>query len=300
MVKVFQSELSQRIYRFGVNALGLARPARARSSRRAARRRDAGGLPDLGSGLDLLRLQRDPAQHHRHARARPAARLGRRLAAAVDLQRGGRPAAPFSRLRNRSRRSEEWRHDAHVLRVEQFERGWIDAELLPAAAAQGRSWPADGTGGDRDLPPLPAAQLPDPTGLLARGAAAGRPARAGGLRERVHRRGDAGRASKTKCASLMAWTTRRSWCGPSGRRRRAGRGRFSRAGDQRAASRRTAPRWARRSIPRRRWPTWRRFNEARGSIDGLHIAIVPGDGASLVIVQSLAMLLGRTSAATCS
>jgi aspartate carbamoyltransferase catalytic subunit len=35
------------------------------------------------------------------------------------------------------------------------------------------------------------------------------------------------------------------------------------------------------------------IERALGTIDGLHVVVVPGDGASLVIVQSLSMLLGR-------
>ena len=53
------------------------RPAAAHEPRRAARRRLGARVPVVARRHDLLGLVRDPAQHHRQARARPAAGLSR-------------------------------------------------------------------------------------------------------------------------------------------------------------------------------------------------------------------------------
>ena len=74
VIKIYQSELGQRIYNFGVNMLGLpgssCPKSRARRSAAACR-----SLPAVRAQHHLQRLERDPAQRHRDARAGTAARL---------------------------------------------------------------------------------------------------------------------------------------------------------------------------------------------------------------------------------
>ena len=73
--KIFWSELDVRMHETALAHPRRARRAAARGARRARRRRLARRLPLLARRPDLRRHQRDPAQRHRRAHARPAAEL---------------------------------------------------------------------------------------------------------------------------------------------------------------------------------------------------------------------------------
>ena len=73
MTKLFASELSQRIARTGMKVLGLY--GQLYGDERAAEGALREQLHDVAGVDDRRRHDGDPAQHHRDARPRPAARL---------------------------------------------------------------------------------------------------------------------------------------------------------------------------------------------------------------------------------
>jgi alkylation response protein AidB-like acyl-CoA dehydrogenase len=81
--KIFWSELDLQMHETAMRILG---PACRTAGRRPRGARLAGGLPVRAGRADLRRHQRDPAQHHRRARARPAEVL-RRATHGLHLRR---------------------------------------------------------------------------------------------------------------------------------------------------------------------------------------------------------------------
>ena len=184
----------------------------------------------------------------------------------------------------------------HILRVEQFERGWIEGELLPAVAHLEQRWPADALTG------VEVFNLFQQPSFLTRLAFSRAVRRLGGAHEQAEIEDAvfAGATAEGRRQSIEdevrilngleydAIVVRSAEVG----------------GAERAAAVSTVPiinagePAHRATLGSAQHPTQAladlvAIQQARGGIDGLRIAIVAGDGSSLVIVQSLAMLLAR-------
>lgn len=184
----------------------------------------------------------------------------------------------------------------HILRVEQFERAWIEGELLPAVRRLEERWPSDALAGVEIF------HLFQQPSFLTRLAFSRAVRRLGGAHEQAEFEDAifAGAAAVGQRQSIedevrilngfdyAAIVVRSAAAGGAERAAAVSRVPVINAGEP-------AHRAALGSAqhPTQALTDLATIERARGGIDGLRIAIVPGDGASVVIVQSLAMLLGR-------
>lgn len=184
----------------------------------------------------------------------------------------------------------------HILRVEQFERPWIEGELLPAVRLLEQRWPSDALAG------LEIFHLFQQPSFLTRLAFSRAARRLGGAHEQAEFEdaifAGAGAAGQRQSIEdevrilngfeYAAIVVRSAAAGGAERAAAVSRVPVINAGEPAH----------RASLGSAQHPTQAlsdlaTIERARGGIDGLRIAIVPGDGASVVIVQSLALLLGR-------
>jgi len=180
----------------------------------------------------------------------------------------------------------------HILRVEQFERAWILEELLPIVGQLEGGWPADALRGVEIF------HLFQQPSFLTRLAFSRAVRRLGGNHEQADFE-DAFTAESRRqtIEDEIRILNGLAYDGVVVRAAAAG-------GAERAAAVSRVPvinggePSHRATLGHAQHPTQALadlvtiFN-ARGTIDDLHVAIVPGDGASVVVVQSLAMLLGH-------
>jgi aspartate carbamoyltransferase catalytic subunit len=180
----------------------------------------------------------------------------------------------------------------HVLRVEQFERPWVFDELLPVTERLAGTWPADALAGVEIF------HLFQQPSFLTRLAFSRAVRRLGGQHDQADFE-DAftpeGRRQSIEDAVRIL--NGLAYAGIVVRAATAG-------GAERAATVSRVPiinggePAHRAALGTAQHPTQAladlvTIQRAVGTIDGLHVALVPGDGSSLVIVQSLAMLLGH-------
>jgi aspartate carbamoyltransferase catalytic subunit len=184
----------------------------------------------------------------------------------------------------------------HVLRVEQFERDWILDTLLPVVVQLEQYWPDDGLAGVEIF------NLFQQPSFLTRLAFARAVRRWGGSHEQAEIEDAvfAGAAVEGRRQSIEdevrilngleydAIVVRSAEVGGAERAAAVSRVPVINAGEP--AHRATL---GSAQHPTQALTDLATIEAARDGIDDLRIAIVPGDGSSLVIVQSLAMLLGR-------
>lgn len=180
----------------------------------------------------------------------------------------------------------------HILRVEQFERDWIQGELLPTVARFEREWPAEALRGVEIF------QLFQQPSFLTRLAFSRAVRRLGGGHDQAdfenaftaegRRQSIEDEVRILNGLDYAAIVVRAAAVGGAERAAAVSRVPVINAGEP-------AHRAALGSAqhPTQALADLAAIERALGRIDGIHIAIVPGDGASLVVVQSLAMLLGR-------
>ncbi|MHB8575039.1 MAG: hypothetical protein ACYDCQ_06875 [Dehalococcoidia bacterium] len=180
----------------------------------------------------------------------------------------------------------------HVLRVEQFTRAWIDEELLPAAAKLTREWPRTALD---DVEIFHLFQRPS---FLTRLAFSRAVRRLGGNHEQADFENaftaEGRRQSIEDAVRILngmdyaAIVVRADAAGGAERAAAVSRVPIINGGEPAH----------RAELGSAQHPTQAladlvTIHDARGSIDGLRLALVPGDGASVVVVQSLAMLLAN-------
>lgn len=184
----------------------------------------------------------------------------------------------------------------HVLRVEQFERGWILDGLLPVVRDLETRWPAERLAGVEIF------NLFQQPSFLTRLAFSRAVRRLGGTHEQAEIEDAvfAGAAVEGRRQSIEdevrilngleydAIVVRSAEVGGAERAAAVSAVPVINAGEP--AHRATL---GSAQHPTQALTDLATIQSARGGIDDLRIAIVPGDGSSLVIVQSLAMLLGR-------
>ncbi len=180
----------------------------------------------------------------------------------------------------------------HILRVEQFERTWILEELLPTIARFEQNWPADALDGAEIF------HLFQQPSFLTRLAFSRAIKRLGGGHEQAdfenafaaegRRQSIEDEVRILNGLDYAAIVVRAAAAGGAERAAAVSRVPVINAGEP-------AHRAALGSAqhPTQALADLATIQRALGRIDDLHVAIVPGDGASLVVVQSLAMLLGR-------
>ena len=105
LTKLYWSEMDKRIQETAVGRAGPVRRARAGVAVRARGRALAVRLDVVAGGDDLRRLVRDPAQHHRRARARACREAG-------EHHGVGRRAAARAHRRRRAARRARWSRPA--------------------------------------------------------------------------------------------------------------------------------------------------------------------------------------------
>ncbi|HLZ72980.1 MAG TPA: hypothetical protein VKV26_24015 [Dehalococcoidia bacterium] len=180
----------------------------------------------------------------------------------------------------------------HVLAVEQFERSWILGELLPTVARFEQGWPATALSGTEIF------HLFQQPSFLTRLAFSRAIKRLGGGHEQAdfedaftaegRRQSIEDEVRILNGLDYAAIVVRAAAAGGAERAAAVSRVPVINAGEP-------AHRAALGSAqhPTQALADLVTIRRALGRIDQLHVAVVPGDGASLVIVQSLAMLLGR-------
>ncbi|HZQ35807.1 MAG TPA: hypothetical protein VFD32_07735 [Dehalococcoidia bacterium] len=180
----------------------------------------------------------------------------------------------------------------HILRVEQFEREWILGELLPTVARFEREWPAEALRGAEIF------HLFQQPSFLTRLAFSRAVRRLGGGHDQAdfenafaaegRRQSIEDEVRILNGLDYAAIVVRAAAVGGAERAAAVSRVPVINAGEP-------AHRAALGSAqhPTQALADLATIERALGRIDGLHVAIVPGDGASLVMVQSLAMLLAR-------
>ncbi|HEY7293968.1 MAG TPA: hypothetical protein VH916_02960 [Dehalococcoidia bacterium] len=180
----------------------------------------------------------------------------------------------------------------HILRVEQFERTWILKELLPTVTRFEQGWPADALSGVEIF------HLFQQPSFLTRLAFSRAVKRLGGGHEQAdfenafaaegRRQSIEDEVRILNGLDYAAIVVRAAAAGGAERAAAVSRVPVINAGEP-------AHRAALGSAqhPTQALGDLATIQQALGRIDGLHVAMVPGDGASLVVVQSLAVLLGR-------
>ena len=201
--KIYWSEFDKRFRETALDLLGPGGQLLRAQPARAARRRLGARVPVVARGDHLLRLVRDPAQHHRQARARPAAgprdevRALRRPGAAAQLDarlprqassRSRRPAASWS-TKPRGYETPAWRQLAEM--------GYLGL-ARPRARAGGQGLGAD-RARHRAARRRAASCLPGPLLDVLLAAATARGGRRAG-RARPRRSAPARRSSRIACA----------------------------------------------------------------------------------------------------
>lgn len=183
-------------------------------------------------------------------------------------------------------------HLQHVLRVEQFERGWIFDELLPVTERFAASWPGEALAG------IEIFHLFQQPSFLTRLAFSRAVRRLGGQHDQADfENAFTAEGRRQSIEDTVRILNGLDYGGIVVRAAAAG-------GAERAAAVSRVPvinggePSHRAALGTAQHPTQAltdlvTIQQALGTIDGLHIALVPGDGASLVIVQSLAVLLGH-------
>jgi aspartate carbamoyltransferase catalytic subunit len=184
----------------------------------------------------------------------------------------------------------------HILRVEQFERGWIEGELLPAVETLTDRWPADALAGTEIF------NLFQQPSFLTRLAFSRAVRRLGGSHEQAeiedaifagaaaggHRQSIEDEVRILNGLEYNAIVVRSAEVGGAERAAAVSSVPVINAGEP--AHRATL---GSAQHPTQALADLVTIRQARGSIDGMRIAIVAGDGSALVIVQSLAILLAR-------
>jgi aspartate carbamoyltransferase catalytic subunit len=180
----------------------------------------------------------------------------------------------------------------HILRVEQFERGWIFDELLPVTERFAGNWP------DEALAGIEIFHLFQQPSFLTRLAFSRAVRRLGGQHDQADfENAFAAEGRQQSIQDTVRILNGFDYGGIVVRAATAG-------GAERAAAVSHVPvinggePSHRAALGTAQHPTQAltdlvTIQQALGTIDGLHVALVPGDGASLVIVQSLAVLLGH-------
>ena len=180
----------------------------------------------------------------------------------------------------------------HVLRVEQFHREWVLDQLMPVVRQLQSGWPAEALEGKEIF------NLFQQPSFLTRLAFARAARRLGGQHEQAdfenaftaegRRQSIEDEVRILNGLDYAAIVVRAAEAGGAERAAAVSRVPIINAGEP-------AHRAALGSAqhPTQALADVATIHDVRGTIDGLHIAIVPGDGASVVIVQSLAMLLSN-------
>ncbi|HZU75801.1 MAG TPA: hypothetical protein VFA70_03500, partial [Dehalococcoidia bacterium] len=180
----------------------------------------------------------------------------------------------------------------HILRVEQFDRAWVDDTLLPVTQRLLGEWPAQALAGKEIF------NLFQQPSFLTRLAFSRAVRRLGGQHEQADfENAFTAEGRRQTIEDEVRILNGLEYAAILVRADTAG-------GAERAAAVSTVPvinagePAHRAALGSAQHPTQAlsdlaTIEHALGRIDGLHVVIVPGDGASLVIVQSLAMLLGR-------
>ena len=242
LIRLFFSELLQRIDALAMDILGAGGPRAASSADGSADRRVAGALPRRPVADDRRRHEGHPAQHHRRARARPAALR-------TDSDDGPDPRTP-SRRRSATPSAACSPTGCRMTRV----RALIDRSRRRRRGALAR-------GGRARLVRPRASRRRRRRGLRpARGDAAVRGARARARARAVARHRARGAGARAAPATRCAATSSPGDCAsrvvddPDGRRSGAARGsRRARRGRRRRPRRRSSSSGAaRRSLRRRR------------------------------------------------
>ncbi|HEY8836923.1 MAG TPA: hypothetical protein VIO16_04420 [Dehalococcoidia bacterium] len=180
----------------------------------------------------------------------------------------------------------------HVLRVEQFEREWILDELIPVVQQLSTAWPLDALAGVEIF------NLFQQPSFLTRLAFARAIRRLGGQHEQAdfenaftaegRRQSIEDEVRILNGLDYAAIVVRAAAAGGAERAAAVSRVPIINGGEP---SHRAALGTAQH--PTQALADLVTIYKAKGGIDGLHVAIVPGDGASVVVVHSLAMLLGQ-------
>lgn len=180
----------------------------------------------------------------------------------------------------------------HILRVEQFDRGWVLNDLLPVVTQLSTEWPSAALAGVEIF------NLFQQPSFLTRLAFSRAVRRLGGQHEQADfENAFTAEGRRQSIEDEVRILNRLDYAAIVVRSATAG-------GAERAAAVSRVPvinggePAHRATLGTAQHPTQALADlmtiyEARGGIDGLHVAIVPGDGASVVVVQSLAMLLGN-------
>jgi aspartate carbamoyltransferase catalytic subunit len=195
-----------------------------------------------------------------------------------------------------------WRMEAptlekmqHILRVEQFERAWVIKELLPVVEQLAAAWPSEALSGVEIF------NLFQQPSFLTRLAFSRAIRRLGGQHEQADfENAFTAEGRRQSIEDEVRILNGLDYAGIVVRAANAG-------GAERAAAVSRIPvinggePAHRAALGTAQHPTQALADlvtiyRARGGIDALHLAIVPGDGASVVVVQSLAMLLGNVCA----
>lgn len=179
----------------------------------------------------------------------------------------------------------------HILSVEQFERQWIIEELLPVVVRFESAWPSTALAGVEIF------NLFQQPSFLTRLAFARAVRRLGGQHEQADFENVFAAESRRQTVEdevrilngldYAAIVVRAATAGGAARAAAVSQVPVINAGEP---AHRAALGTAQH--PTQALADLITIQRVRGGFDDLHIAIVPGDGASVVIVQSLAMLLG--------